>query len=165
MKADNMSASPRQTSRARAAGFTLVELMITVVIATILLSIAIPLYLHQIRESRRTDARSALLELAAREERYLDTNNAYTNVASNLGYSGFGSTSYPVGNGGYYYIKSVTVAAGTGTTPPTFTLEADPIPGKGQDQDADCAKFFVDSKGDQTAQNSSGAANNSTCWP
>lgn len=163
MKAENISSIGE--SSGRAAGFTLIELMITVVIATILLSIAIPLYLHQIRESRRTDARSALLELAAREERYFDTNNAYTNVAGNLGYSGFGSTSYPVGNGQYYYIEAVTVNAGSGTTPPTFTLEADPIPGKGQDQDTDCAKFFVDSKGDQTAQNSAGSPNNATCWP
>ncbi len=159
-----MSASHRPTARTRAAGFTLIELMITVVIATILLSIAIPLYLHQIRESRRTDARSALLELAAREERYFDTNNAYTTTASNLGYTGFG-TSYPVGNGQYYYIAAVTVTAGTGTTPPTFSLEADPISGKGQDLDTDCAKFFVDSKGDQTAKNSAGALNNATCWP
>ena len=164
MKAQYSFASYASTSRGNSAGFTLIELMITVVIATILLSIAIPLYQHQIRESRRTDARSALLELAAREERYFDTNNAYTSTASNLGYSGFGSTSYPVGNGQYYYIKSVTVTAGSGTAPPTFTLEADPIPGKGQDQDADCAKFFVDSKGDQTAQNSAGSANNATCW-
>ncbi|MGH8170639.1 MAG: type IV pilin protein [Steroidobacteraceae bacterium] len=164
MKAENSLASPASVSRGQSAGFTLIELMITVVIAAVLLSIAIPLYQHQIRESRRTDARSALLELAAREERYFDTNNVYTSTASNLGYSGFGSASYPVGNGQYYYIKAVTVTAGSGTTPPTFTLEADPIPGKGQDQDTDCAKFLVDSKGDQTSQNSAGAANNSICW-
>ena len=164
MNAENTSASPRPASHGRSAGFTLIELMITVVIATILLSIAIPLYLHQMRESRRTDARSALFELAAREERYFDTNNAYSSTASQLGYSGFG-TSYPVGNGQYYYIKTPTVVAGTGTTPPTFTLEADPITGKGQDQDTDCAQFFVDSKGDQTAKNSGGTLNNATCWP
>lgn len=164
MKAQNIPASSPPASRGSSAGFTLIELMITVVIATILLSIAIPLYLHQMRESRRTDARSALLELAAREERYFDTNNAYTTTASNLGYSGFG-TSYPVGNGQYYYIKTPTVTAGSGTTPPTFSLEADPITGKGQDQDTDCAQFFLDSRGDQTANNSGGTANNATCWP
>ena len=151
MKAENNSA-----------GFTLIELMITVVIATILLSIAIPLYLHQIRESRRTDARSALLELAAREERYFDTNSAYTGTAGSLGYSGFGST-YPVGNGQYYYIAS-PITFDNSANPPTFTLEADPISGKGQDQDTDCAKFLVDSKGDQTAKNSTGGDTSTTCW-
>jgi len=161
MKAENTSASARSASSGRYAGFTLIELMITVVIATILLSIAIPLYLHQIRESRRTDARSALLDLAAREERYFDTNNAYSNTASQLGYSGFGA-GYPVGSGQYYYIDTPTV--NNGATPPTFTLEAQPIPGKGQDLDSDCQAFYVDSKGDETATNSAAAANNSTCW-
>ena len=161
MSSDTRSISSRPMSRGRSAGFTLIELMITVVIATILLSIAIPLYLHQIRESRRTDARSALLDLAAREERYFDTNNAYTTQASNLGYSGFGS-SHPVGNGQYYYIDTPTV--NNGANPPTFTLEAQPLAGKGQDQDSDCQAFFVDSKGDETAQNSASADNSTICW-
>lgn len=161
MKAENISVPSHPQSHGRSAGFSLIELMITVVIATILLSIAIPLYQHQMRESRRTDARSALLDLAAREERYFDSNNSYTNTASSLGYSGFGS-SHPVGNGQYYYLVTPTVS--NTATPPTFTLEADPISGKGQDQDTECAQFFVDSKGDQTAKNSGGTDNSATCW-
>ena len=159
MKAENMSASSPAAPRGSSAGFTLIELMITVVIATILLSIAIPLYLHQMRESRRTDARSALLELAAREERYYDTNSAYTGTASNLGYSGFG-TGYPVGNGQYYYIDPPTVSAGTGTTPPSFTLVAHPEPTGPQAQDSDCTSFTVDSTGKQSAT----GANPASCW-
>jgi type IV pilus assembly protein PilE len=135
--------------------------MIVVVIAAILLSVAIPVYLHQIRESRRTDARSALLDLAAREERYFDSNNAYSPTASNLGYSGFGS-GFPVGNGQYYYINAPTVD--NTVTPPTFTLKAQPISGKGQDLDTDCIEFTVDSKGDETAQNSGGTDTSSICW-
>jgi type IV pilus assembly protein PilE len=161
MNAENMVTSSRPASRGRSAGFTLIELMITVVIATILLSIAIPLYLHQIRESRRTDARSALLDLAAREERYFDSNNAYTATAGNLGYSGFGSGN-PVGSGQYYYIDTPTVS--NAANPPTFTLEAQPLAGKGQDLDSDCQTFFVDSKGDQTAKNSASTDNSTTCW-
>jgi len=49
-----------------AAGFTLVELMIVVVIASILLAIAVPSYMTQVRESRRTEAKTALLDLAGR---------------------------------------------------------------------------------------------------
>ena len=145
-----------RSHRAHAAGFTLIELMIVVVIATILLSIAFPMYLHQIRESRRTDARSALLDLASREERYFATNSAYTATASNLGYSGFGSGN-PVGNGQYYYL-SVTV--NNGATPPSFTLVANPESGKGQDQDADCTTFTLDSTGKQSAT----GANSGSCW-
>lgn len=145
-----------RSHRAHAAGFTLIELMITVVIATILLTIGFPVYLHQIRESRRTDARSALLDLAAREERYFATNSAYTATAAKLGYPGFGST-YPVGNGQYYYL-SVTV--NNGVTPPLFTLVANPESGKGQDQDGDCTSFTVDSTGKQSAT----GANPASCW-
>jgi prepilin-type N-terminal cleavage/methylation domain-containing protein len=54
-------------------GFTLIELMVTLVVATILLAIAIPSYLNQIRESRRTEAKTALLDLAGREETLYST--------------------------------------------------------------------------------------------
>lgn len=161
MSPESTSTSSHPASRGRLAGFTLIELMIVVVIATILVSIAIPMYLHQIRESRRTDARSALLELAAREERYLDTNNAYSGTATQLGYSGFGS-SYPVGNGQYYYISTPTVV--NTANPPTFTLVAQPISGKGQDLDTDCASFKVTSTGQQSSLNSGGTDSTAICW-
>ena len=90
--------STRFAARVRTAGFTLIELMIVVVIVAVLLIVAIPTYLSQIRESRRTEARNYLVELASREERYYATQNAYTSTASNLGYAGFGSGN-PVGGG------------------------------------------------------------------
>jgi type IV pilus assembly protein PilE len=145
---------PRAEQRAR--GFTLVELMITVVILTILLSIAVPLYLHQIRESRRTDARSALLDLASREERYYATNNVYTNSASALGYTTWPQT---VGSG-YYQIASPTIVPATGAAPASFSLTATPVAGAGQDQDSDCTSFTVDSTGQESAT----GADPSVCW-
>ena len=56
------------------AGFTLIELMIVVVVLTLLAAIAIPTYSNQIRKSRRSEAKSALLDLAGREERFMATN-------------------------------------------------------------------------------------------
>jgi type IV pilus assembly protein PilE len=140
----------------RAAGFTLIELMITVVIVAILLAVAIPLYQHQMRESRRTDARTALLDLASREERYYATQNQYTSTASDLGYSGWGS-GYPVGNG-YYYITSPTVS--NSSNPPSFSFTALPVTGMGQDEDSDCASFTITSTGAETATGS----DPSVCW-
>jgi type IV pilus assembly protein PilE len=160
MSPKSAATSAHPTFRERSAGFTLIELMIVVIIATILMSVAIPLYLHQMRESRRTDARSALLELAAREERYFDSNNAYSTTATQLGYSGFGS-GYPVGNG-QYYINTPTVV--NTANPPTFSLKAQPLPGKGQDLDTDCASFTVTSAGQQSSLNSGGADSTATCW-
>ena len=146
----------------RARGFTLIELMITVVIASILMSIALPLYQHQLRESRRTDARSALLDLASREERYYAMNNAYTSTASDLGYTGWGSSN-PIGSG-YYYLSQPTIAAATATSTATFTLVAQPEPGKGQDQDSDCQTFTVTQTGQETSTNSAAALSSATCW-
>jgi len=142
-------------------GFTLIELMITVVIASILMTIAFPVYLHQIRESRRTDARSALLDLASREERYYATNNVYTDVAANLGY-----TAWPqvVGSGYYDVNQPTNINAPTATSPATFTLSATPIAGKGQDRDSDCQTFTVTQAGQESSTNSASADSSSTCW-
>ncbi len=62
----------------RAGGFTLIELMVTLVVASILLAIAVPSYQAQVRKSRRTEARNAVMDLAAREERYFSVNNDYS---------------------------------------------------------------------------------------
>jgi type IV pilus assembly protein PilE len=57
------------------AGFTLIELMTTILVGSILLAIAIPSYNAQTQKSRRTEAKTALLDLASREERYNSTYN------------------------------------------------------------------------------------------
>jgi type IV pilus assembly protein PilE len=149
----------------RAAGFTLIELMIVVVIVAVLLIVAVPTYLSQIRESRRTEARNYLVELASREERYYATQNAYTSTASNLGYAGFGSGN-PVGSG-YYYINTPTIPdpSAPAGAPPSFSLTAVPVPGKGQDKDTYCQSFTVESNGKRTALNSASADDSSYCWP
>jgi type IV pilus assembly protein PilE len=145
-----------------AAGFTLIELMITLLVIAILSAIAYPIYEHQMVESRRTEARSALLELAAREERYYATQNAYTMSASQLGYTG----SWPIviGSDQMYEMEQPSVSA----NPPYFKLTAVPVPGSVQQQnDATCASFSVDSTGAETSTNSGGGTNSpepGTCW-
>ena len=143
----------------RARGFTLIELMITVTVVAILASIAIPAYTSQIRKSRRTDAKTALLDLAGREERYLATNNHYTQTAADLGYGAFPSD---VASG--YYTINVVAALGDATKLPTFTATATPVGGQGQDKDADCQSFQVSSTGAQASQNQGGTDSSATCW-
>ena len=144
-----------------AAGFTLIELMITLLVIAILSAIAYPIYEHQMIESRRTEARSALLELAAREERYYATQNAYTTSASQLGYTG----SWPIviGSDGYYEMDVPTLS----TNPPGYTLTAVPAPGSVQQQDTTCASLSVNSAGVESSTSSGGTANSpepGTCW-
>jgi type IV pilus assembly protein PilE len=144
------------------AGFSLIELMVVVAIASILVAVAVPSYLYEVRKGRRTDAKTALLDIAAREERYFSTNNyAYTSTLSNLGYSG----SFPLTLGsGYYQITSTnfTVTPGSSTVLPTYTITATPV--NDQAKDTTCASFTITNTGSQTSQNSSGTDTTSTCW-
>ena len=58
-------------------GFTLMELIITMVIIGILTAIAIPNYTAYIQRSNRSDARNALLEAAAWMERWRTQTGVY----------------------------------------------------------------------------------------
>lgn len=139
----------------------MVELMVVLLIVAILATIAVSSYTAQTRQARRTDAKSALLELAARQERYNSTNSAYTDSATNLGYSG--AFPQPVGSAGYYQLSvcvsatlPCTTDAGTGAA---FVLTA--TPQGPQVNDTTCGTFTLDSTG---AQSVSGTATAASCW-
>lgn len=156
-------------SRRPATGFTLIELMIVVVIASILLTIAIPSYRHYIQQSRRTEAKTALLDLAGREQRFFSTQNSFTTSFTSLGYAASGNPSSVTVGSGYYSISvSVPAAApdpqAASIAAPSFSFTATPVAGTSQASDSDCASFTVDSIGYQSAQNSSSSDNTTNCW-
>ena len=144
----------------REAGFSLTELMVVVVIASILAAIAIPSYTSQVRKSRRTDAKTALIDLASREERFLSLNNQYSNDAAALGYGAAGTAFPQVVGSGYYQVGAVVVAPGPAANP-TYTLTATAI--GTQVSDTKCRTFTLTSAGAQTAADSGGGAQND-CW-
>lgn len=151
----------------RNAGFTLIELMVTIVIASILLAIAVPAYQSQIRKSRRVEARNAVLDLASREERYLSVYNLYSQTPSDLGYATAPATTW-AGVGaiasGYYTLNVVATAPNPAVnppTPPTYTITATAT--GLQLKDTACRTFVVDQLGRQTATDSSGTAT-TVCW-
>jgi len=152
----NTVARPRQS-----AGFTLVELMAVVLIASILLSIAIPLYMQQVRHGRRTDAKTAVMDLAGREERMFSTTNAYSSDPTLLGYAAVGSGAvFPqtVGNG--YYNITVTVPP---AAPTTYIITSTAITAD-QLKDTSCFSFSVTQTGQQSSLSSGGVNTTSTCW-
>jgi type IV pilus assembly protein PilE len=163
MKSDYRFFTLIRPRRGRQTGFSLVELVVVMMIAALLAAIAVPMYLNQVRESRRTDARSALLDLAGREERYYATNNAYTNSALNLGY---GNNAWPITVGsGYYQITVSVPAVAPDPNPPgapSYSVTAVPI--STQVKDTTCASLTVDSGGQQTALDTSNNTQSSACW-
>jgi type IV pilus assembly protein PilE len=148
-------------------GFTLVELMVTLVVATILLTIAIPTYMTQIRESRRTEAKTALLDLAGREETLYSTQNLYSLVPSVLGYTG---NQFPLQVGNDYYTVNVqvpnpnAVQNPNGAPTPSFLISATPVAGSSQASDGPCQYFSVDQLGNHVATALGGGDNTAYCW-
>lgn len=73
-------------SRIRAArldaGFTLIELMITVAIVAILAAIAIPSYQDSVWKGKRGEAKAAILRTLQSEERWYTQNNQYATYAA-----------------------------------------------------------------------------------
>lgn len=68
-------------------GFTLIELMITIVIVGILAGIALPGYQNYVRKSHRTGAQAEMLDIANRQQQYLLVNRGYATTFTMLGYS------------------------------------------------------------------------------
>ncbi len=68
--------------RSRARGFTLIELMVTVAIAAILASVAIPMYRDYVIRGRIIDATSKLSDFRVRMEQYFMDNRTYANGAA-----------------------------------------------------------------------------------
>jgi type IV pilus assembly protein PilE len=159
---------PRHISCAASpsSGFTLIELMIAVAIVAILFAIAVPLYAKQVQHSRRVDARTAVLDIAGREERYLSLQSSYTTVPANLGYAAT-AVAFPMTVGSGYYTANVVVVAGVPPAPPTYTVSASAIAGTSQAKDTQCQYFSVDSTGKQFSSanvGGGGADTSATCW-
>lgn len=147
-------------SRKPLTGFTLVELVVTMAILGILLAIAIPAYTSYVQKGNRPAAKTALLELAAREESYYALNNVYASQPTTLGYSA-NSISVPGSSQNYY---TVTVASATSGTVPGYTLQATPVTGSVQASDA-CVIYQLDSLGNKTNVTSTGSTvSTSNCW-
>lgn len=131
-------------------GFSLIELLITVVIISIITSIALPSYQEHVKRSHRTDATAALLLVAAEQEKFYLANNAYTTTLSDLGIDGTQE--------GYYTLE---ITSSDLTT--QFVATATPKSGEPPASDGKCTEFSLDSAGTRRALKDS-TDNTSYCW-
>lgn len=137
---------PRRGSGARAAGFSLIELMIVVGVIAILAAIAYPNYRQYVINSRRAAAAACLQEKAQLMERYYTTNLTYVGATP--------GGCDPEINGFYTFSLNGT------TTARAYTLQAAPV--TGQQDDPKCGTLTINAQGDRTE---GGTATNATeCW-
>lgn len=128
-------------------GFTLIELMITVAILAIVAAVAIPSYNSYVDRGKRAEARTALLDIAARQERFYSNNRQYADQLSKLKMSGTKSE-----NG--YYTLSVTLPSGSNNQ--DFDATATPTGWT----DYKCGVLGIDETGVKTQSLGDGAL----CW-
>ena len=141
-------------------GMTLIELMITLVIIAVLVSVAVPSYRQYVLRSHRVEATSALLSIAAKQEKFYLACNTYTeNLTAAVDEESCADRGLglPDGDGdvddlqtenGWY---TISVEANN----LTFSLTADAI--GSQAADGECAQFTLD-------QNGARSATKDKCW-
>lgn len=125
-------------------GFTLVEMLVVVVIAGILASIAYPTYREHVMSTRRAAAQTTLADAATRQEQFYLDNRSYAGaITTQLNMS-------TLSDGGFY-----SLAVFNATDCPIATCyEMRAIPQGTQSSDK-CSTLAIDSEGTRTP---------SGCW-
>ena len=104
LRRGHMTMSFERRQRRAVRGFTLTELLVAMVLAVIMASLAYPAYQGQLHRSRRTEAIGALLALQQAQEKWRGAHAAYATLAELNGsgtvpagqYVGYGATHYTI---------------------------------------------------------------------
>ncbi|MFV9682536.1 type IV pilin protein [Pseudomonas sp. NY15367] len=145
------------------AGFTLLEVMITVVIIGILAAIVYPSYQEYVLRSNRAEGMALLNDAAARQERYYAQTNRYVNSQNDIDKLGLSAETTGEGESATKTVRSatgkytLTVAARSGTA--GYLLTATPL--GAQTRDTKCGNLTLN---DQGVKGKSGSNSVSDCW-
>jgi len=154
----------------RAKGFTLIELMITLLVLGVLAAIAVPSYRGYIMRANRAEAKAALLALATAQEKFYLQCNTYISTLDPLSANTCppappatgGSLRYPSTSERGYYTLTITAADANG-----WTAEAVPTASTSpQLKDTKCLYYRLNSQGVRSAgpTSTTTAATTSECW-
>jgi type IV pilus assembly protein PilE len=113
----------------KAAGFTLIELMVSITVLALIAAVAYPSYQAHLVKGHRSAAQAFLVEAATRQQQYLLDARTYavgTDALSTL------NLTVPPDVAPFY---TVTVEPAAPTSPPTYRLLATPVAGTAQAAD------------------------------
>ena len=132
------------------AGVTLIELMAVVTVIAVLGMIAIPSYRQYTMRAHRAEAKTALLQIQANQERFYIANRTYSGDPDELGFAG------DISERGTYALEI------TDARTPTYTAKATPRSGGAFDmtEDDQCDSFSITAQGVRTATGTAPA----NCW-
>lgn len=129
-------------------GFSLFEILITLIIISILTGLCLPLYSQHLVTERRLEAKIALEKLAAALESYYTAHNTYRGTSlEQLGFSAF------IAKNNY----QLSIAA---LTDNTFSLAATPLANQAQ-QDSLCSTLLLNAVG---VKSITGNGQIADCW-
>ena len=145
------------------AGFTLVELLVTVAVVAILTTLATAGYRQYLRRANRADATTALLRIASAQEKHYLQNGRYAS-GDELPAAPPAGLGIPRTERGYYRLA---VEIPDGDAASGFLATATVQPGAAQADDHDCWVFAIDAQGRRSARThdgGSGAEVTDRCW-
>jgi len=128
-------------------GFTLLELMMVIAVLGILTAIAYPSYTNYTLRAKRTDGKNALVDLAARQERYRFNANKYTSSLTDLGMNSSTAEGH--------YTLSITAA-----TDQTFSAQVAPT----VTQESDTCNILSITNTGQKGTTNSNSLSAAECW-
>lgn len=142
-----MHGIPHPSRRLHRQGFTLIELMVTVVIVGLLAGVAYPSFLQQIRKSRRSEAVDWAARVLQAQERYRAGNPNYASAIATVVPEYSVSTTAP---------KYYTLAIASGANATSYTLN---ITGTGsQASDTGCSSMSM------AVTNGNATYTAASCW-